>query len=348
MTQSKTESENWASQSERGTRLGILISAGIYKIVGRRVSMIILAPVVFFFYLTGGVQRRASRAYLNRAYEKGLIKKKPSFWTGFVHFMAFTGSMLDKLASWTGEIDNTHVSGVDGGAFDAAKKSGRGGLVLTGHLGNPELIRAVATVNRRFSVTVLMHTQNAQQFNSVINQFSDHSSVRLIQVSEIDISVAMQLSSRVEAGEWVVMAADRPPPRGTSKESTVPVQFLGAEAQFPIGPYILGAALKCPTFFLSCIRTKSKPPFSIMFRPFADPLQLPRRDRADALQTYAQRYASLLEEALQEAPMQWFNFFDFWNDFSNETSKSSSDKDLKSPADSDSKVANERNGQGIE
>ncbi|WP_233356758.1 LpxL/LpxP family acyltransferase [Hirschia baltica] len=298
--------------------------------------MILLSPVVFFFYLSGVQQRRASRAYLNRAYEQGLMAKKPSFLTGFLHFMAFAGSMLDKLASWTGEINNTHVAGVDDGEFDAAKNTGRGALVLTGHLGNPELIRAVATVNKRFSVTVLMHTKNAEQFNSVINQFSKHSTVRLVQVDDIDISVAMQLSSRVDEGEWIVMAADRPPPHGTAKNSTVDVDFLGGKAPFPIGPYILGAALKCPVYFLSCIRTNQQPSFSIMFRHFADPVFLPRKDRSQALQAYAQQYAELLKEALAMAPKQWFNFYDFWGDFSGQTKETSSDSSHSSAADSDS------------
>ncbi len=315
---SKTDSKNWTSQEERGSRFGIWLSASLFKVFGRRISMLFLTPVVFFFYLTGNEQRQSSRAYLNRAYKKGLLKNKPGFWTGYRHFLAFTGSLLDKLGSWTGKVDNTHVSGVDGGDFDAAKKSGRGGVVLTGHFGNPELIRAVATVNKRFSVTVLMHTKNAEQFNSVLNQFSDHSTVRLVQVDDIDISVAMMLSARVEEGEWIVMAADRPPPNSKSENNTVPANFLGGKAEFPVGPYILAAALKCPTYFLSCIRTDSKPPFAISFHQFADPVMLPRKGRMQAIQAYAQDYANLLESVLQDAPLQWFNFFDFWNEFSAE------------------------------
>ena len=307
-------SEDWTSQSERGSRFGVWLGACLFKLFGRRISMLVLSPAVFFFYLSGKKQRHASRAYLVRAYKNGLLKKKPGFWTGYSHFLAFTGSMLDKLGSWTGKIDNTHVSGVDGGEFDAAKKSGRGGVVLTGHFGNPELIRAVATVNKRFSVTVLMHTKNAEQFNSVLNQFSDHSTVRLVQVDDIDISIAMMLSARVEEGEWIVMAADRPPPNSISESKTVPVNFLGGKAEFPVGPYILAAALKCPTYFLSCIRTDSKPPFSISFHQFADPVVLPRKGRTQALAAYAQEYANLLEGVLHEAPLQWFNFFDFWNE----------------------------------
>lgn len=331
----ETKSTNWASQSERGTRWGIWVAAKIYKLVGRRLSMFLLSPVVFFFYLNGAEQRRASKAYLQRAYESGLLKDKPGIWSGFKHFMSFTGSMLDKLASWTGEINNTHVAGVDRGEFDAAKKSGRGGLVLTAHLGNPELIRAVATVGQRFSVTVLMHTKNAEQFNSVLNQFSDHSSVRLVQVDDINISVAMQLSARVEEGEWVVMAADRPPPHGDVDASSVEIDFLNGKANFPIGPYILAAALKCPAYFLSCIRTDNKPPFSIMFRQFADPVVLPRKNREKALKEYAQKYAGLLNEALMEAPLQWYNFFDFWGDFSVRADKKSDDENQKHKTETD-------------
>ncbi|WP_300379129.1 lipid A biosynthesis acyltransferase [Henriciella sp.] len=304
--------ESWSKQAERGTYSGILLSAWIYKLLGRRITLALLAPVVGFFYLSGHKQRRASRDYLERAWRDGLLKKRPGVSTGFSHFMAFAGSMLDKVASWTGKIRPEQIEGVNEGLFDEAKRSGRGGVVLTAHIGNPELIRGVATVNRRFPVTVLVHTQNAENFNAVINRFSADSTVRVVQVEEIDISIAMKLSEAVENGEWVVLTADRSPPGELRESAMLPVRFLGDTARFPAGPFILASALKCPTYFLACVRRKGKPPFRIDFRLLADPVTLPRRDREAAIKTYMELYAEMLRDVLVEAPLQWFNFFDYW------------------------------------
>ena len=36
--------------------------------------------------------------------------------------------------------------------------------------------------------------------------------------------------------------------------------------------------------------------------------------RARIIQQAATRYAALLEQQCREAPLQWYNFYDFWND----------------------------------
>jgi predicted LPLAT superfamily acyltransferase len=45
---------------------------------------------------------------------------------------------------------------------------------------------------------------------------------------------------------------------------------------------------------------------------FADRIVAPRKDRADRIAEYAQRYADRLEHHCRIAPLQWFNFYDFW------------------------------------
>jgi predicted LPLAT superfamily acyltransferase len=46
--------------------------------------------------------------------------------------------------------------------------------------------------------------------------------------------------------------------------------------------------------------------------PFAERVELPRATRALALRVLAQRYAERLERQCRLAPLQWYNFFDFW------------------------------------
>jgi predicted LPLAT superfamily acyltransferase len=47
---------------------------------------------------------------------------------------------------------------------------------------------------------------------------------------------------------------------------------------------------------------------------FAGKIELPRSDREAAFAGYVQRYADTLEAQLLKAPLQWFNFFDFWSE----------------------------------
>lgn len=300
-------SSNWANQEERGSSFAISFAAIVYRLLGRTLSLAIVSPGVFYFYLTGAAQRRASMDYLQRAYRLGYLARAPGFWTGFHHFMAFAGAMVDRLGSWLGRFKASDIDGADGERFSSAKAAG-GGLVLTGHIGNADLLRAVATVNRRFKVNVLMHTDNAAKYNSVVNRMAKDSTVRLVQVKDIDVSVAMQLSEAVEAGEWVVMAADRAPAHGAGEKT--PVDFMGDRALLPVGPYVLASALKCPVYFLACIRRGKG--FKLIFETMSDRISLPRKARGRAVAGYAQDFADRLEKVVALAPMQWFNFYDFW------------------------------------
>jgi predicted LPLAT superfamily acyltransferase len=88
------------------------------------------------------------------------------------------------------------------------------------------------------------------------------------------------------------------------------VEFLGEPARFSQGPYLIGSILKCPVYTLFCLRKGSG--YEIKFNPFAEKIKLDRADRLGSLNQYAQRYARVLEQQTLLAPLQWYNFFPFW------------------------------------
>jgi predicted LPLAT superfamily acyltransferase len=305
----KRDGAHWSGMAELGASWGIAAIAGIYKILGRSVCGVVLAPVAFYYYLMGGERRRASEDYLARVWKAGALRKKPGVWAGCRHYHAFAVAALDKLVAWSGRIAPSDVEGVHGGAFEAAKASGRGAVVLTAHVGNPEVIRAVATTAGRYNVNVLVHTLHAEQFNRVIQRVAPSSNVRLIQVTELGVADAIRLSEAVSRGEWVVLTADRTAV-GTREQSAARVPFLGGEALFPTGPYALAAALKCPTFTMFCQRGKRG--YHVSFELLADPVTTKRGAREESLTEYARTFAERLEKAVLRYPYQWFNFYDFW------------------------------------
>lgn len=309
LTRRGSASPHWAALGERGSYAGLRLLGTVYRLFGRTACLTVMSPVVLFFFLTGGEQRRGSLSYLRHAYASGLISDSPGLRLSLRHFFAFGSSSVDKLAAWTGNIPASAVRGVDDGEFDRVKKSGKGAVVLTAHFGNPEILRAIATLGRRWRVNVLVHTAHAVRFNRLINACSDSSVVRLIQVTEVGPDTAILLQQAVANGEWVVMAADRVPVRGNERISWVP--FLGEPAPFPQGPHILAGLLKCPVHLLFCLREGAH--HRIYFEPFADRIELPRKGRNEAIAASVARYAARLESHLRIAPLQWFNFFDFWH-----------------------------------
>lgn len=85
---------------------------------------------------------------------------------------------------------------------------------------------------------------------------------------------------------------------------------MGQPAPFPQGPFILASVLRCPVQLIFALRQQDK--LHIHCEPFADPLILPRAGREEAIQNAVDRYASRLEHYALRSPLDWFNFFDFW------------------------------------
>jgi predicted LPLAT superfamily acyltransferase len=302
-------SEQWSTVEERGAYWGVWLVAAIYRVLGRTVCEIVLVPVAAYFFVTGAAQRRASRGYLERMWKSGRLARRPGLGDIFRHFLAFSYASLDKLAAWTGRIKASDVDGTSDGLFDTVKKASGGAVILTAHIGNPEIVRAIATVGKRRRVNVLVHTLHAERFNRVIARFSPDSPVRLLQVTDIDVGAAMRLSEAVEAGEWVVIAADRVAPT-SGEASAVAAPFLGEPALFPTGPMVLASALKQPVYTLFCAKAGKR--YRIAFELFAERVETPRGRRAEAIRGYVALFARRMEEQVALSPYQWFNFYDYW------------------------------------
>lgn len=301
---------NWANMRERGAYWGLRVLAGIYRILGRTICLLAMAPVVFYFFATGRAQRHASLDYLEHLWQSGHLKDRPTHWTSFRHFMSFAAASLDKLAAWTGDIAEPRVLDTAPELLHEVEASGRGAFVITAHIGSPEVIRAIAVLGNHVPINVLMHIEHAEMFNRLIREFSPNSPVRGFPVTKVGADTAILLSEAIARGEWVVMVGDRVPVSEGGRVVNVP--FLGDMAPLPQGPYILGALLKVPTYVMFCVRGKSG--FDVHFEKFADQITLPRGNRLAAIRAYAAAFAKTLEAQVARTPLQWFNFYPFWNE----------------------------------
>lgn len=299
---------HWSRQQERGNGLGLRITVTTYRLLGHSAARMLLRPVVAWFFLTGGTARRASLTYLDRLRAVTGNSPAPSWANVYRHMLAFAESGLDKLAAWTGGIAQGEVAFENRAAFQALMASGKGAVLLGGHLGNLEMLRALANLNGIVRVNAVVYTEHAKRFANALRAADDRFQINLLQVSTIGPDTAIMLRDKVERGEMLVIVGDRTPPAENGR--VVTAHFLGEAAQFPQGPFILASLLECPVFLFFCIRENGR--YRIHFDAFADRITLPRGRRQEAMAVLAQKYADSLEVLCRRAPFQWFNFFDFW------------------------------------
>ena len=303
------KAEHWAGQRERGSFWLMKFTAAAARLLGRRLLTPLLYAIVLYFYLFGRRARRSIWHYQrNLAAWSGRAELRPSHGSVFRQFMAFADALLDKLDVWNGRLGLEQVSLIDPeGLRQQLQVGGRGQLLVTAHLGNLEVCRALAELGEKVQMNVLVHTKHAAQFNRLLGE-AGASHLRLIQVSELDPAVMLQLSERLERGEWLAIAGDRVPLHGGRN---VTVDFLGQPAAFPQGPWLLAGLLQCPVNLMHCLKIDGR--YQVILESFADAVQWTRRERDAVIRGWVQRYAERLGERCLNAPQQWFNFYPFWN-----------------------------------
>lgn len=301
----------WAQMGEAGCLAGIRFLLWVYRTFGRWPFRVVLAPVMLWFFLRRRAARQASDDYLRRLYLFSEGKTPPpGAWNSLRHFMVFADTVLNKLlAAGNQPLDTPAL--IDGAeAIEQLHQQQRGGVFVSAHLGNVELCRMLSKHNLGLRMTVLAHTHHATRFNSLMQELDPSREIDVVQVTDFSIATAILLSQRVEQGGFIVMSGDREPPTPTSQAVTLP--FLGAPASFPCSPYILAGMLDCPLF--AVFGTRREDGFHVTIRRLAEQINLPRRDRAAAIRPYAEAFVRLMEDECLAAPLQWGNFYDFWQE----------------------------------
>jgi predicted LPLAT superfamily acyltransferase len=301
---------HWTQIEERGMIWSIWLLLRIYQLFGRMFLQLFLYPVVLYYWLTHRQARQASQAYLNRlAVFSPSLKLSGSFFWSFRHFSSFANAIIDKLAAWSGALSQTDVEYYGRNELIARISKGQGAVLLGSHLGNLEVCRVIADFDKTIHINVLLDNKHAQKFNQLLKQTSDNSQLNLIQITEITAATSMVLRNKINNGELVIIAADRTPV--SNQQRVTKVTFMGADALFPQGPFILASLLECPVYTVFCLKQHSKN--VIYFDLFSDSLMFPRKTREEAMQKMIQRYAECLQTYCLKEPLQWFNFFDFWH-----------------------------------
>jgi predicted LPLAT superfamily acyltransferase len=85
--------------------------------------------------------------------------------------------------------------------------------------------------------------------------------------------------------------------------------FLGSEATFPAGPFILASKLRAPVCFVFAFKQSD---VHYHFKAYT-PKTYEGRGMTGAEQMLKD-YVTLLEGGIRRHPEQWFNYFPFWKE----------------------------------
>ncbi|MDF4004539.1 glycosyl transferase [Luteibacter sp. PPL552] len=307
MREGTLDGSHWAHRRERGSFLGLKFTAWLVRLLGRGPVTPVIYLTVLYFFATGRRVRAHVAEYQHRltawSGRRDLFPRRPVF----AQYMAFGECMLDRFDVWRGSLRLASIAMDDpDGVRDALRGNGRGEILVCTHLGNLDVCRAMAELGEGVALNVLMHLPNAAHFNRLLGESGD-ARLRLVHVGDLDTATMLDLAQRLDRGEWLAIAGDRVATHG---ERHAMASFLGAQAPFPQGPWLMAAMLRARTNLVCCLKQQGR--YRIHLRRFDDASTWTRAGREYHVTDAVGRYADWLAARCLDAPLQWFNFHAYW------------------------------------
>lgn len=304
------DAKHWAKQQERGNRFFLNLTRLIVRYFPLCIIRVMTFFVVGYFFATSRSARKNIRHYqqnLRQFYPQLTLPLFPVF----RQFLAFGDAIVDRFAVWQHKITYADLCIDDAdNLYQDIRQSPhpRGQILVCSHFGNIEICRALVDDGHHpnFRLNVLVHSRHAEAFNQALVK-AGASELSLIQVEDLDAAKMLDLSERLERGEWIALAADRIPIRGDKMAS---VNFLGQSADFPQGAWWLAALLKAPINTVFSLKEKGR--YRLKLRRFCPPIVGRGKTREENIHQAMQQYAECLAKECEENPLLWFNFYDFW------------------------------------
>jgi len=295
----------WLTRRERGGAFAIRFTVFLTTFFGRTIGRFFARFVTLYYLATTRTVRDALRTYYRH-----LDGRTASFGDLYAHLFRFVACTLDAFFLVSGKTHHFEVTR-DGHEILADLRDRKQGAILLGaHVGSFYAMR-MASKNESLPLYALMYTKNARMLNEALGRLDPESQARVLELDpEGGIDAMIKVKELVDQGGIIAILADRIP-LGAPPDRIVRVPFLGEDASFPMGPFLLASSLKCPVYTTFGLSRGSKR-YDLNCHLFAERIELPRKDRKGALEAYVRQYAAKLEEAVRKAPDNWFNFYDFW------------------------------------
>jgi len=293
----------WRDQPEGGSTAALKIIVWIAQHLGRTVTHLSLVPVASYFFIFRREERLASRQFLTRIYEGPV-----SSWLVYRHFLTFSRVAADRIFFLTDYSDKipVNVHGVQQLRKLVEKK--KGGIILASHMGSFEAARVLGEEIDDVVIRVILNRGVSEKFIQQLEALSSNLADAIIDSEQGAAALGLKIAESLQSGEWVGFLADR----YQSGDRTLSCEFLGDQARFPVGPFIIAAVFKVPVICIFPLYVRGK--YEVYCEIISDEFVLPRENRDQGLRDSVQQYVDRLSRYARQEPCNWFNFYDFWKD----------------------------------
>lgn len=286
----------WEGKS-RGTVLGYKIFVFSMKKLGLGAAYFILYFVATYFVFFAKDNTKAIYYYFNKRLGFSKLKSIKSI---FKSYYVFGQTIIDKVAISSG-LRNKFTYEFDG--IELIKEvlaEKKGGILISAHVGNFEIAEHfLGELTEGMSISLLTTELEHTAIKDYLESVTKKSNINFIFIKD-DLSHIFEINAALAQNQLVCITGDR----YVEGAKYLEAEFLGENAKFPQGPFLLASRLKVPVLFVYVMKETNK-----HYHLYARKSQAKYKEESVLLKDYTES----LQWMLKKYPLQWFNYFNFWN-----------------------------------
>jgi predicted LPLAT superfamily acyltransferase len=286
----------WSGQS-KGNLLGYKVFAFSIRTLGLRFSYFILYFVALYYFLFSWKSTKNIKKYFRDRLKYSKFKTLISIYKSYY---VFGQTLIDRIAISSGMKDKFTYE------FDGVEKiretlgKGNGGVLISAHIGNFEISEYFFDdFDKNMYINLVTTDLERKKIKNYLEGLSIKSRAKYILIKD-DMSHIFGFNKALSENEFICMTGDR----YVDGSKFLEIDFLGEPARFPAGPFLIGSKLKVPVLFVYVMKESA-----FHYHLYAREANVDPKNEHLLLESYRDNVNSMIEKY----PLQWFNYFDFWN-----------------------------------
>ena len=287
--------QEWRGKS-RGGAFGYNFFIWLIRSLGVSAAYAFLSLIVLYFIPFSPKSTRSIWYYARTILRLGIVSSAMFIIKSYYRFGQV---LIDKTAIGIGFKDKYRFWFDNYEEFLNILNSGEGVVIIGAHVGNWE---SGAPFFEEYGkkINIVLYDAEYEKIKEVVEKNRRNFDYKIISVNTGDISHVLKIREALANGEYVCLQGDR----YVNGEKILEHNFMGREAAFPLGPFLLASRLKMPVVFHFAMR-EPKRGYRFYFYPVDTSIH---RTEGELLNSYLEN----LEAIVNRYPEQWFNFYKFW------------------------------------
>lgn len=298
MHNSSTEVQRWEGKS-KGTVLGYRIFVFLMKHLGIRAAYTLLVFVAFYYFLCEWSTNGCMYYYFRHRLGYAPLKAVRSVYESY---FSFGQTIIDKIAILAG-LEDKFTYEFDGIEYlQALLQAQQGGILISAHIGNFEIAEPFfKKIDLQLQICTVVSDRERSAIKDYLQSISQcRPSQQFIYVQE-DMSHIFEINEALQQRKVLCFTGDRYMAGARVLEGSL----LGQKAKFPAGPFLIASRHKVPVLWVYVMKERG-----LHYHLYARVAQTKDRDTQSVLDAYTQQ----MELMLKKYPLQWFNYFQFWEE----------------------------------